>query len=486
MRSTHDRFTIAFLCGEPGSGKSYTASLDVLDRLKSSDFDIVTNLPLNVEQVCARAAQETRRPVEDFAARITIIPPETCSQWQDGIGGPWEYRRENVDLLLDEVHRFIPATGDPQRAAQWERWLGEARHEGWGRLVFITQDQAKVHSVISKHTGVRFELTSAERVRDPFFWIPLSSWFEVLASVTRRYSAPFVLQEFTRRNGRLTSGYKQFVRLSEKNFALYNSYAAAGGGAVEGGVGARRYQYQQRPAILPARVEGRWQLPVWGWFVSRYGHHFAPWLLLVAVVLYLTVGGAGWRGINAAIAGVQGRMQTKQAEKHPDKVAKANPARPEDFAAVINELTPEQRQVAQAWVQHQAALERDLRNQTAELEAEVQELSGKVLAEKRLVAIHDGMTWWDSGEQVMLGERLEGGGPEIETLDDKRRIVAFVGGRRVRLGGVLRYQEEPAEFDPRLERGLPSRVRSGASKGDSLEGEADFAVGGVDAYRSGR
>jgi hypothetical protein len=199
MKTTHQSFSISFVCGPPGSGKSYLLTRDVIDRLQTSAGKVITNLPLAVDKVAALVAGKLGIESQEVAERIVLLEREQLVAWQDGRGGPWELREaaDGNDFILDECHLFC-SKRRKNNIAEWERWLGEVRHEGWRRIVFVTQDESKVGPPITAHAELRFELTNSERLRDPFLKIPLSYWYELIASFTREYSSAVVLTEYRR------------------------------------------------------------------------------------------------------------------------------------------------------------------------------------------------------------------------------------------------------------------------------------------------
>lgn len=311
MKTTHQGFSVSFVTGSPGAGKSYVLMRDVISRLLASQVTVFTNLPLEVDRIAEYCEKKTGRPAFEFAERIVLLTKEELGRWEDGTAGPWELAErghaDGNDFILDECHRFCQASGATERNKRWTKWLGEVRHEGWRRLVFISQDESKVGKPITVHAELRFELTNAERRRDPILRIPLHYWYELVASITREYLPSVVIVEFRRVNGKMRQQHAESMRLDPAWFPFYRSYEAAGGGTGRGqGGSAIVREFQKRPALLPTRRDGRLVGPVWAWFLAVHWWRFALAVTVAGVACWVTLGG----GMNVLLTAWMERMKS--------------------------------------------------------------------------------------------------------------------------------------------------------------------------------
>ncbi len=240
--------------------------------------------------------------------RIKIISPEILQSWKDGRSGPWTYAAigQGNDLIIDEIHNFCRAKGRgvAERNRKWEDWLGEVRHEGWCRVVFMTQDVAKVGKPITEHAELRFELTNAERRRDPLFRIPMGDWYQLRASFTRRYNSTISIVEYRKSRGKMVQEQVERVVLDPFWWPFYDSHAAGGGGS-KGGQGAKANlrQWEVRPPLFPRQVTTEpdlagktrtfWQAPLWVWFVKSNWWRLVRSGAVAAAVLWVSALGGG-------------------------------------------------------------------------------------------------------------------------------------------------------------------------------------------------
>lgn len=474
IKNTHQRFTIAFLAGAPGSGKSYCMALDVVDRLTSSDAKIITNVPLDIEAVSKRAAGLKGDPAE-YAARIELLDLETLRGWRDGTSGPWELasRAQGHDLLLDEVHLYCPSTGADMKP--WQSWLGEARHEGWRRIVFMTQDEAKVGKPIKEHAELRYELTSTERLRDPLLKIPMSSWAELLASITGTYEASVLLDEYRRTGGKMRRAHRERFVLQSDNFKLYDSYSKPGGGTTEGSNAAPVREHEKRPSVC-------WKdrkAPVWAWFLSRHHGSFYIPFAITAVLGWLCFGG-GLPMLMTMAANAPRTMATTEA------VAQAEVEKPKiTLAQIEGSLSDEYRTQLRSILAGAVADRDDMRAEITRLEDENADLLGAELITAKLVGINGPKSFWSTGEVLRAGEAFEDDNDtKINSVDreNRRVVVGTEPTRVVRLGGVYNYRRRADDREPKLARAVPppapGRKRNTA---EIVGGEKSILVGRSDA-----
>ncbi len=429
MKTTWNGFSISFVTGPPGSGKSFYLAQDVVARLLSGfTGKIVTNLPLNVDVIAQHVASKLGVSVDHVAGQIVLLSATTLRSWQDGAGGPWELKTlgdaQGNDFILDECHLFCPKKG---RAAQarnekWGSWLGEVRHEGWQRCVFVTQDESKVGEAIKQHAELRFELTNWERRRDPFLKIPLAEWMEVAASFTREYRSAIGVWEYRRVNGKLKGEHATRVPLDPEGFKFYRSYVAAGGGAGGGADAvARVHEYQRRPVFLPGRrttelpdgtqVTALWA-PTWLWLVKAHVFRFALAGSLLGVMIWgLFFGGGGvmFSGLMSSMkAAISKSGVPKESTSVPVAVA---PASSSPAAAPEPTLAPEF-----AGSQAPAKIKRGTPKQ-------IQALLGRLPPADRALVVNELRSY--SEDYKALDAKRKQLEVAAQAVKDKVRVVAF-------------------------------------------------------------
>jgi hypothetical protein len=465
MKTTHQSFSISFVCGPPGSGKSYLLTRDVVDRLVAFEGRIITNLPLCAERVAEHVAAKRSCEPADVLARIVILDRETLVAWQDGRGGPWDVasQADGNDFILDECHLFC-SKRRRNNTQEWERWLGEARHEGWRRIVFVTQDESKVGQPITAHAELRFELTNSERLRDPFLKIPLSYWYELIASFTREYLASVVLTEYRRVKGRLRPQHSDRFRIDPFWFPFYRSYEAAGGGAGTGD-GASRIvrEFERRPALLPRRMEDRLKLPVWAWVMKVHWWRFAVAGMVVSTVGWVCFAGGGkvllskWLAFNKSIVAAQGNKSTggssaaiersansmhsaddngrAPTQVLPSESGLVTPPPPMELSAALARISDE---AVRARVLSELELVGAMYRGEQEAAAALRDKLEVKVRDIRCVAMQPDRVWFDGGLSVWIGERIDEGplsGRKVVSLDWNRRQCRLDDGTVFRLGG---------------------------------------------------
>jgi hypothetical protein len=305
LENTHQGFSISFVTGAPGSGKSYFLARDVIKRLISSDAIIRTNLPLEVEKIAEFVAKRRKCDPAEVAERIKLLDPETLTRWKTpgeivveggkrrpSVQGPWEFVKEQcvgADLILDEGHLYCPKKDRAAREYEegYRRWLGEVRHDGWRRIVFVTQDESKVGQSIVTHAELRYELTNAERLRDPWFRIPMGDWYELRGSLSKRYRSRVAIAEFRRVNGKLRlQGKPERFALEPEWFAFYRSHEASGGGTGVGNVERQKRECETRSMV-----------GVWLWFLRRHFIKLGGAAAIVSAFMWVTFFGGMRMGV---------------------------------------------------------------------------------------------------------------------------------------------------------------------------------------------
>jgi hypothetical protein len=400
MKTTHTSFCIAFVCGAPGSGKSYTSTRDVIDRLKNDAKVVIrTNLPLNVAEIAQHVAAHRGCEAAEVIEQVRLIDRDELRRWADGAAGPWDFaskgQAEGAELLLDECHIYC-SKRQKVRHITWEKWLGEARHEGWRRIVFITQDESKVGQPIKDHAELRFELTNSERRRDPILQIPLTYWYELVASFTGEYRASIAVTEYRRVAGRLRPQHTERVPLDPAWFKFYRSYEAAGGGTGRGhGSAGIVREFQKRPKLWPKVVEGKRVAPTWLWFLKRFAMRFAGAAVMVCAVFWLVAMGGmstlinGWVSHITRMTGAAPAEATQEAD--PAAVVSAEPPKPiKSLRDVVVALSEEDREVILEEMRKNA---REVQNAQAQTEAIQQERDNE-RRRHTVVALTDDQVWF--------------------------------------------------------------------------------------------
>jgi len=268
---------IILTTGVPGSGKSYVrCSKFIVDYyLLNSDGIHISNFPVNKEFVAdevvrranflkrgffAKLTAPFRRKQhkvtrEEVLKRIQIIPDEVLQSWRREESGPWDYF-EGVDLTechiaIDEIHNFISSTKKPEYISKWDEFLGEVRHRGC-TFEGLTQDINSVDTVLKGRAGVRLELVPADTLRDPFFNIIMSDWYELKACFTGQIKKCVFEREFQKRFGRWACIHTRKFFLEAEYFKFYNSYNASLAEKEKGAVDENRapkYEFQKRTKL---------------------------------------------------------------------------------------------------------------------------------------------------------------------------------------------------------------------------------------------
>lgn len=285
--------------GVPGCGKTYVRAARFLvdDFLVNSDGIHYSNFPLSREIIAQDVSSSLSRSFgffsflsrkqkkvseDDLLARLHIIPDEVLLSWSREESGPWEYFK-NCDLryahiAIDEIHNYISYGKSSAYLQKWDEFLGEIRHRGC-TFEGLTQDESQVHPILLGRCALRLELIPAEDLRDPFFRIKMSDWYELKASFSGCYHKT-VFEFEKRKQGRVfkVNHCRRFLILPDY-FKYYNSFNASLSEKSEGvsdeGRGLQ-YEYQRRS-----------RLSLLFWFLRRNFFNLSWRLLLVAVIIWL-------------------------------------------------------------------------------------------------------------------------------------------------------------------------------------------------------
>ncbi|QDU58333.1 zonular occludens toxin domain-containing protein [Aeoliella mucimassa] len=464
FESSWTSFCVVFITGAPGAGKSYCCVYDLFQRLKEHEGPVVTNLPLKVEEFSGAVSKATGRELESVKDQLILIPQTVLANWKEGNSSPAELREspwlvgletvKGAVFILDECHLFYPAS-DPSRKTLWESWLGEVRHEEWAGVYFVSQDQSKVGPAIKIHSELRYELTKADKLRDPWFGIELGLWWEVIASFTGDYWLSVQVVQFRRQMGKMREDGVRLSRLMPFYFDLYESLSATGGGTSSKQAATMLLEHQKRPVFWFEERNGRKWMPTWLWFLRRTWVRVTSRLVLVAVVGWLCFGGGVAYLLDSWMDGSKSMMAANAEEQSVEKVirldgekgtrsfstvgkeSKLSEASAVEFAELLKGLPEAERKTVldqMSVLRDQVETERARIRAEREAEEEAREKRRRSI---RVVAIDGKRVWLSDGSDIREGETIVGGefdGAKIEKVDTWRRRVTFDDGVMLGMG----------------------------------------------------
>lgn len=212
--SQRSRHQVLFVSAPAGSGKSFSRAKWIVDYfLPEEKGDIVTNLPLNVDEVVKYVCRNKSLNEEEIRDRIVIIPHPVWLTWQTDIkvggSGPWDWLRElyggynfeGAHIIIDEAHYIGGAKHSPQHLAEWGKFCGEVRHNH-ATLEFMSQHENKVARSIRDECGGSVYLSNGEKRK--FLHVPFSDFYELRAKfLTRKYTS-IIWEEEQRKVGTKT------------------------------------------------------------------------------------------------------------------------------------------------------------------------------------------------------------------------------------------------------------------------------------------
>jgi len=260
---------IILTTGVPGCGKTYVRAARFLvdDFLVNSNGKHISNFPLKVDSISEDVSKKInknrgffgifRKKVtpEDIKSRLVLIDDNTLQSWRLGLSGPWDYFR-GVDLkyahiAIDEIHNFCSSRQSPECLQKWDDFLGEIRHRGCS-FEGLTQDIDQVDRVLTGRASTRLELVPGEDMRDPFFKIKMSDWYELKASFTGFYHKTVFMLEKRKQDSRWKTNHVTRFLISPDYFKYYNSFNASLQEKADGDISVDRtpqYEYQKRGRI---------------------------------------------------------------------------------------------------------------------------------------------------------------------------------------------------------------------------------------------
>jgi len=287
---TRQRAVTTLTTGVAGAGKTYTrASRFLVDEFLIDETGlIVTNFPLNVENITAEISKRTGREAEEVSKRIVIIPRDVELTWHKDINqggsGPWEWLYDNYSteqlsgahIAIDEAHHVCGVEHSGQHKKAWKAFCGELRHRGM-TIEFLTQDIAKIAKEIEREAGLWIQVTDEGSRRDPWFRIPLYEWYQLLAKMTGTERSGIWETELQKDGRRWRVSLEKRYSRDPKYYKFYDSFAAP----KEGGEG-----------VKPKRLwEQKSAFSLWLWFVSRNFVQLASRFTVVGMLVFFAMGG---------------------------------------------------------------------------------------------------------------------------------------------------------------------------------------------------
>ena len=265
---------ITLTTGVPGCGKTYVrAARFIVDHfLLDTDGHYYTNFPLNIEEIVTEVHSRQKilskfstlffrksniHDKDYYYNRLHIIPDHILHAWRSHVSGPWEYF-SNVDLknahiAIDEIHNFISKRDDTDKdfVKQWDDFLGEIRHRGC-TFEGITQDIDQVSSVFTGRCSLRLELIPCEDLRDPYFKIIMSDWYNLKAAFTGSFhKTVFEVEKRKQGSGRWVVNHTRLFLIVPDYFRFYRSYEASLQDKLNGAESSEAplYEFQKRTKI---------------------------------------------------------------------------------------------------------------------------------------------------------------------------------------------------------------------------------------------
>ena len=286
--------SIILTTGVPGCGKTYIRCARYLvdDFLVNTRGVHISNFPLNPETISETVSKKInksrglfgifRKAVtpDDIKKRLIVIPDDVLQSWRSEESGPWEFFKgwnlKYAHIAIDEIHNFINSRSSSAYLKLWDDFLGEVRHRGC-TFEGLTQDFDSVDRVLSGRASIRLELIPGEDLRDPFFKIKLSDWYELKASFFGTYHKTVFMYEKRKQGSSWKVNHVSRFLITPDYYSFYNSYSASlqekeNG---EGDVSSRapEHEYQRRS-----------RLSLFAWFIRR---NFFTLFCRISVAIFL-------------------------------------------------------------------------------------------------------------------------------------------------------------------------------------------------------
>lgn len=260
---------IILTTGVPGCGKTYVrcARFLVDDFLVNTNGVHISNFPVNIDEVASAVHRKLNKKggilgvfrkkvsLEDIKKRICVIPDSELQRWRSGESGPWDYfagvNLKYAHIAIDEIHNFISSRTSSDVLKKWDDFLGEVRHRGC-TFEGLTQDIDQVDRVLTGRAALRLELVPGEDLRDPFFKIKMSDWYELKAGFTGSYHKTVFMFEKRKQGSYWKSNHVSRFLIVPDYFKFYNSFNASLQEKEQGASEDDRsleYEYQRRGKI---------------------------------------------------------------------------------------------------------------------------------------------------------------------------------------------------------------------------------------------
>ena len=235
--------TICITTGVPGCGKSYVRCARFLydNFLPNSKGVHYSNFPVNAEVIAdtlcksksgffSRLFRRSRYDYNSLLNRVVRIPEDVILSWRNFSSGPWEYFKGKdlryAHIAIDEIHEICRSDMPEDVFSKWDEFLGTIRHRGC-TIEGLTQDISLVSKCFVTRCSLRYELIPCEDLRDPFFKIPMSDWYQLKASFTGEFHKTVFQLEFMKQgNGRFKKVDTRRFLIEPFYFPFYYSYSA--------------------------------------------------------------------------------------------------------------------------------------------------------------------------------------------------------------------------------------------------------------------
>ena len=426
---------ISLCVGQPGAGKSYSRVRYIIDDYLINHKGVcITNLPLNL--VAIQAYYDSRNVKIDVLERIVLIDSGTFNQWSDLHSLPPAVRKKwtlqsmpvfewlacfdltDAYICLDEFHRVYGKGFSSDYIKLWADWFSEIRKTG-SKFECVTQDTVKLNSDFLALAGARVDIVPWSIMRDPICQIRIDDYYQLYASITKKYIQHYVEQEFIRVTKR--SGRSDFMHLQSKNyqydvkyFAFYNSFQKTDG---------------QQGQVLERWRSGFWS--TFAWFLRRNSSGLIFRAMVVVLLCWLFFGGGFMTifqyPVNMMMSAMGGKpppIKKTDAVKPPAAVSPGVALPPSKKRPVVSAV-PDGVSVSVDPLEVKQAKLKDLRSRLESLSASYSADAKDFLP----VAFFKDSVLLKNGVRLMVGRtynfELFGGKVNVQKIDFVERAVYF-------------------------------------------------------------
>ncbi len=455
--SLNKKSSIGVMLGQPGSGKSWTATRYLVDEfLPNKKGMFLTNVPVNVEAIADYVSYRDDCDPEDVLERIHVIPRHLVKEWQSGAGDFDEYfdqlwvricDAENLDpddpeaikhrhplsgacVMLDEAKKFLPRSPEKYQKPFVERvfkWLATVRHEGC-RVIFIAQTDDQLHKELMSLAGFRIDLSNLGDLPLPRVGIRADTVFQFWAKLGFHYWQWVQEEEFVTisRKPELTKSRRWF--LSPHYFQFYDSTDKEDGTSG----------HEQ----VPEYIEFGWpRFLLWVIKENFWGLAYALGVFLLAFVFVWPVG-LLWTIWSWAM------LELPKLITPDFQAAATAPKDPGQGGTTPGRGTPElvkQNETMRLTLKEMAVKLADLEAMNQRYEEQAESASQITLIDKSGVIL-------SNGDRVNVGERVAVGpfqGRRVESVDPRGRLAVLDDGKQLRLrSSIFTEPEQPEQIQP--------------------------------------